>query len=152
MIKKIFQFFNKDNNGKVPINEIKILFNPKRHPDVINGKKSESEIYGEFLDIIESYREYLGNLRGMYDNSLNMEDFIEFYIDMGVGMEDDNIFGFMLNSCWNLDNSNISNSGINDMARNKYRNNLAYGKNNNNTNEGNLMARAGSQIIKNNIY
>ena len=151
VVQKIFEHFNKDNNGKVSFNEIKLLFNSRRHPDVISGKKTESEVFGEFLDIIESYREYLGNLRGMYDNSLSIEDFIEFYNEIGVGIEDDKKFEFMMYNCWNLDNNNMGNSGISNMGKNRYRNNAVYG-NNNNKNQGNLMARAGSQIIQNNIF
>ena len=147
IIQKAFEYFNKDNNGKVPINDIK-LFDSRRHPDVINGKRTEGEVLGEFLDIIESYREYLGNLRGIYDNSLSKEDFIDFFNEIGIGFEDDKIFEFMLFNCWNLGNNNMSTIGINNMGRNRYRNNFG----NNNTNEGNLMARAGSQIIQNNIF
>ena len=151
VVQKIFEHFNKDNNGKVSFNEIKLLFNSRRHPDVISGKKTEGEVFGEFLDVIESYREYLGNLRGMYDNSLSIEDFIEFYNEIGVGIEDDKKFEFMMYNCWNLDNNNMGNSGISNMGKNRYRNNAVYG-NNNNKNQGNLMARAGSQIIQNNIF
>ena len=149
IIQKAFDYFNKDNNGKVSINDIK-LFDSRRHPDVINGKKTEGEVLGEFLDIIESYREYLGNLRGIYDNSLSKEDFIEFFNEIGIGFDDDKIFEFMIFNCWNLGNNNIGTIGINNMARNRYNNNVNY--RNNNTNEGNLMARAGSQIIQNKLF
>ena len=146
IIQKAFEYFNKDNNGKVSINDIK-LFDSRRHPDVINGKKTEGEVLGEFLDIIESYKEYLGNLRGIYDNSLNKEDFIEFFNEIGIEFEDDTIFEFMIFNCWNLGNNNMGTIPINNMGRNRYRNNSNFG--NNNTNGGNLMARAGSQIIQN---
>ena len=149
IIQKAFDYFNKDNNGKVSINDIK-LFDSRRHPDVINGKKTEGEVLGEFLDIIESYREYLGNLKGIYDNSLSKEDFIEFFNEIGIGFDDDKIFEFMIFNCWNLGNNNLGTSPINNMGRNRYRNNSNYG--NNNTNEVNLMARAGSQIIQNKLF
>ena len=163
IIQKIYDNFNKDNNGKVSINEIKLSFNARRHPDVISGKKSEGEIFGEFLDNIESYREYLENMKGVYDNNMSLEDFINFYIEVGVGIEDDKIFEFMINNCWNLDNNNNSfrsrnMGGVNNnndigLSGNRYRNNnnngFGYRNNgNNNINSGNMMARAGSQIIK----
>jgi Ca2+-binding EF-hand superfamily protein len=163
IIQKIYDNFNKDNNGKVPINEIKLSFNARRHPDVISGKKSEREIFGEFLDNIESYREYMENMKGIYDNKMSLEDFINFYIEVGAGFEDDKMFEFMINSCWNLDNNNNNlrprniggvNTNIdNGLSRNRYRSNnnngFGYRNNgNNNINSGNMMARAGSQIIK----
>ena len=152
-IQKVYDRFNKDNNGKVSINEIKLLFNSRRHPDVINGKKTEGEIFGEFLDNVENYREYLEHLKGVYESNFSLEDFINFYSLVGMGIEDDNIFEFMMNNCWNLDNSNIvgkSNKG--NIGGNRYRNNSGYDYRNNNINNGNLMARAGSQIIGNNRF
>ena len=145
IIQKIYDNFNKDNNGKVPINEIKLSFNARRHPDVINGKKSEGEIFGEFLDSIESYREYLENMKGIYDNSMSLEEFINFYIEVGVGFEDDKMFEFMINNCYNLDNNNnnfrsrnmggIGNNNNIGLSRNRYRNNnFEFGYRNNGNN------------------
>ena len=146
IIKNVFEKFNKDNNGKVSINEIKLLFNPRRHPDTISGKKREGEVFGEFLDDIENYKEYLENSRGVYDNTFSLEDFINFYNEIGVWIDDDTIFEYMMNNCWNLDNNN------NNMGGSRYKNNTAHDFRSNNTNSGNLMARAGSQIINNNIF
>ena len=153
IIQKVYDRFNKDNNGKVSISEIKLLFNSRRHPDVINGKKTEGEIFGEFLDNIENYREYLEHLKGAYENNFSLEDFINFYSLVGIGIEDDNLFDFMMNNCWNLDNSNIvGKSNKSYLGGNIYRNNGGYDYRNNNINNGNLMARAGSQIIGNNRF
>ena len=161
IVQKLYNNFKKDNNGKVSINDIKSLFNPKRHPEVMNGKKNEEEIFGEFLDNIESYREYLENLRGTYDNSLNLEDFINFYNEVGVATEDDKMFEDLVNNCWNFNNSMINNnlqrnisgvSSINDIGfgGDKYKNNSRYRYRNNANNDsvGNLL-RAGSEIISN---
>jgi Ca2+-binding EF-hand superfamily protein len=147
IIQKVFERFNKDNNGKISVNEIKLLFNPRRHPDAISGKKSEGEIFGEFLDDVENYKEYLENLRGIYDGKFSFEDFINFYNEVGIGIEDDKIFEFMMNTCWNLDN-NMGNMNINNIGGNRYKKYSGYDYNNN----GNLMARAGSQIISNNKF
>ena len=141
VIKNIFESFNKDNNGNVSLNELKTLFNASRHPDVINQKRSRGEIYGEFLDNIETYKEYLENMRGIYTSNLSLEDFINFYQIIGVDIEDDKIFEFMINNCWIKDNGNESGNYIN-----KYNGGNMYGKK-----QDNLMARAGSQII-NNIF
>ena len=150
IIQKVFDHFNKDNNGKVSINEIKILFNSRGHPDFISGKKNEGEILGEFLDNIESYKEYLENLKGVYDNNFSLDDFINFYSEISVGIEDDKKFEFMMYNCWNL-NRNVGNN-MNDMSNyggNIYKKNTGTGYRNNNINSGNLMARAGSEIINN---
>ena len=144
-IKKIYEKFKKDDNGNVSLNEIKLLLNASNHPDVLNNIKSRGQIYGEFLDNIETYKEYLENMRGIYINNFNLEDFVNFYNLLGVGVKDDKIFEFMINNCWNGENI--------EMNMNKY-DNAAYGNGKSESNriiQGNLMARAGSQIV-NNIY
>ena len=152
IIKNIFEQFNKDNNGNVSLGELKMLFNANNHPDVINKKKSRGEIYGEFLDMIETYKEYLENMRGIYTSCLSLEDFINFYQIIGVDIEDDKIFEFMINNCWSNHNLNGNESGN---YNNKYNSGNMYGNGNGNNYNGkkqdNLMARAGSQII-NNIF
>ena len=129
-----------------------MLFNANNHPDVINKKKSRGEIYGEFLDMIETYKEYLENMRGIYTSCLSLEDFINFYQIIGVDIEDDKIFEFMINNCWSNHNLNGNESGN---YNNKYNSGNMYGNGNGNNYNGkkqdNLMARAGSQII-NNIF
>jgi len=37
------------------IDDIKGVYNAKKHPDVISGKKSEDDILGEFLDTFEMH-------------------------------------------------------------------------------------------------
>ena len=144
-IKNIYEKFKKDDNGNISLNEIKLLLNASNHPDVLNNIKSIGQIYGECLDNIETYKEYLENMRGIYINNFNLEDFVNFYNLLGVGVKDDKIFEFMINNCWNGENI--------EMNMNKY-DNAAYGNGKSESNriiQGNLMARAGSQIV-NNIY
>ena len=150
IIQKLFENFKKDSNGKVPISEIKLSFNSRKHPDVINGIKREGEIFGEFLDDIESYKEYLDNLTGMFDNSFSLEDFINFFNEIGFAIDDDKKFEIMMNNCWDFGNI-MDENGMNNIGGNKYGNN-GYRSRNNTENNGNLMARAGSQIISNNIF
>lgn len=50
---KAFQKFDRDGSGVIDINDLKGVYNAKNHPDVINGKKTEEEILGEFLDTFE---------------------------------------------------------------------------------------------------
>ena len=136
ILPNLYEKFNKDSNGNISLSEIKLLFQASNHPDVINGKRTQGEIYGEFLDNIETYKEYLENMRGIYTNNFSLEDFVNFYYLIGIGIADDKLFEFMIKNCWN--------GGSNYKA---------YGNGNNNfngRNQGTLMARAGSQIINNN--
>merc|ERR1712048_960846 len=47
---KAFKILDKDNSGKIDMDDIKHTYNAKKHPDVIAGKKTEDEILFEFLE------------------------------------------------------------------------------------------------------
>ena len=44
---------DKDKSGVLNMDDIRDVYNAKKHPDVINGKKTEEEVLGEFLDTFE---------------------------------------------------------------------------------------------------
>jgi Ca2+-binding EF-hand superfamily protein len=55
LCEKAFRIMDKDKSGVLSIDDIKGVYNAKKHPDVIAGKKSEDEILGEFLDTFETH-------------------------------------------------------------------------------------------------
>lgn len=50
---KAFRIMDRDKSGTLNIDDIKGVYNGKKHPDVIAGKKTEEEVLGEFLDTFE---------------------------------------------------------------------------------------------------
>lgn len=52
---KAFRIMDKDKSGVLSIDDIKGVYNAKKHPDVIQGKKTEEEVLGEFLDTFETH-------------------------------------------------------------------------------------------------
>ena len=55
LCKKAFKIMDKDKSGVLDMDDIKEVYNAKKHPDVIAGKKTEQEILGEFLDTFEMH-------------------------------------------------------------------------------------------------
>jgi len=67
---KAFRIMDKDKSGVLSIDDIKGVYNGKKHPDVIKGKKTEEEVLGEFLDTFELH--YSLNVRSsFYKKCLN---------------------------------------------------------------------------------
>ena len=135
IVEKVFSNFNKNEKGEVSLKEIKQSFNPGAHPDVLSGKKSSNEVFGEFLDMLEIYREYIYNLKGGYIISINFEDFKQFYSEISLSIKDDNIFENMMVNCWNIGGNNNRLNRNNDAGNNNY----GYDKN--------IRARTGQQIM-----
>ena len=141
-VKKVFDNFNVNEKGEVSLSEIKQKYNSGRHPDVVNEKKNKEEVYGEFLDKLEIFREYNDNLKAGFSSSMIFSEFAMFYSEISMSIRDDNLFDYLLNNCWDLDRM---------MGNNKY-NNSNYINNNVNTNSNsnydrNIRARTGKQIM-----
>jgi Ca2+-binding EF-hand superfamily protein len=143
-VKKVFDNFNVNEKGEVSMSEIKQKYNSGRHPDVVNEKKNKEEVYGEFLDKLEIFREYNDNLKASFSSSMTFSEFAMFYNEISMNIRDDNLFDYLLNNCWDLDRM---------IGNNKY-NNLNYINNNNNGNtisygnyDRNIRARTGKQIM-----
>ena len=150
IVKKVFDSFEKESDGKILTSDIKSKFNYRRHPDALNGKNSPIEIYNNFLDFLETFREYNDNLRGGYSFSMSYDEFEDFYNMISLCVEDDNYFEKILKNCWNLEedstdaNMNINAYYYNDDLSNKY-------QRTNQNNKQNIRMKTGSQIINNNI-
>ena len=105
LIKKLFDEFPKNQNGNINIDTLKNSFCATSHYDVINGNKSNDEVYGEFLECIEIFREYNNNLKGdISKNELNYEDFCDFFRQISFGIANDYNFGNLIQNCWKINN------------------------------------------------
>ena len=162
LIQKVFDSFSRDKNGKILISDMKNRFNPSRHPDVLKGSKTENKILGEFLDFLEIFREYYNNLHGGYTFNIGFQEFLEFYSEISLSIEDDKDFENLLINCWDLElieqkdkmNDNnkeqIDNIGGNNIY--KKIQNLNTNINENKQYNKNVRMRAGQQIINNRIF
>ena len=143
-VQKVFDNFNKNEQGEVLLSEIKQKYNSGRHPEVVRGRKRREEEFGEFLDKLEIFREYNDNLKMSYSTTMNFNEFLRFYSEISMSIKDDNLFDNILYNCWNV------NSGFEDRNINYYNNN-SNNNNNNDRNYGiNIRARTGKQIMNRN--
>ena len=105
LVKKLFDEFPKNQNGNINIDIIKNSFCASKHYDVINGKKTNDEVYGEFLECIEIFREYINNLNGgISRNELTFEEFCDFFGEMSLEIQNDIEFSNFVQSCWKINN------------------------------------------------
>lgn len=106
--KKIaLQAFNKldrDNSGILDINDIKYVYNAKNHPEVRSGKKTEEDIFGEFLETFETHHNIL---KGTRDRRITKEEWIEYYNNVSMSIDSDEYFETMMTNAWKL-SGNVS--------------------------------------------
>jgi hypothetical protein len=53
--RKVFKKLDKSGVGSTTMDQIKDLYDPSKHPDVLSRKKTEDDVLTEFLDTFELY-------------------------------------------------------------------------------------------------
>ena len=99
-----FKKLDKDGSGVVNLDDLRGVYNATKHPDVINGKKTEDEILGEFLDTFEVHHANLTGDTKCRDKSVTTEEFEEYYNNVSCSIDDDSYFELMMKNAWNFDN------------------------------------------------
>lgn len=97
------QAFNKldvDRSGVIDFNEIASVYNCKKHPDVISGKKTEKEVYQEFMKTFQIHAEIKG--KGSVDDDITRQEFQEYYENISASIDRDDYFELMMKNCWKL--------------------------------------------------
>ena len=114
LVMKAFKIMDKDKSGVLNIDDLKGVYNGKKHPDVIQGKKTEEEVLGEFLDTFElhyslnvKYLLLIFQHEGSRDRNITMDEWVEYYNNVSMSIDEDKYFELMMNSAWNLDNSRV---------------------------------------------
>ena len=109
LCKKAFNIMDKDRSGILNLDDIKQTYNAKLHPDVKSGKKTEDDVLLEFLDTFEMH--YSFSHENSRDGRISMDEWIEYYNNVSMSIDDDKYFELMMNSAWNFDNSRVAKKG-----------------------------------------
>ena len=103
----VHQVFNKldiNGNGEISFDEIQAKYNPRNHPEVLSGKKTEEEVLREFMNTFQDTYNYLCGTET--DNIITLEEFMEYYENVSMTIDNDEYFEIMLNNAWNLNQNN----------------------------------------------
>lgn len=70
LCERAFKIMDRDKSGVLNVDDLKGVYNGKKHPDVIAGKKTEDQVLEEFLDTFELH--YSMNVSLIYYNVCSM--------------------------------------------------------------------------------
>lgn len=90
LVEKAFRKLDKDNNGVLEVDDIKNIYNASKHPDVVQGKKSEEQILMEFLETFEAHHNLRHNQAR--DAKVTLDEFLEYYTNISVSIDNDEYF------------------------------------------------------------
>ena len=110
LAKRAFTIMDKNKSGIIDIDDIRGVYNAKHHPDVKKGKKTEDEVLAEFLDTFEYHFNLLNNNKSK-DGKISMEEWIEYYNNISMSIDDDAYFELMMKNAWNMDGQMVNKKG-----------------------------------------
>lgn len=94
-----FALIDTERKGFCAIALLKKLFNSAEHPEVKSGRRTQNEIYGEFIYTIDIYT----NIKEKGDQ-ISFEDFIDYYHGISASIDNDEYFIDMINGVWSASN------------------------------------------------
>ncbi len=76
------------------------MYNAKKHPDVIQGKKTEQQVLMDFIETFEIHHGIRNS--DPRDNRITLDEFLEYYDNVSISIEKDEYFALMINNSWNI--------------------------------------------------
>lgn len=98
---KAFKKLDADGNGWIDISDVRGVYNGKKHPDVLSGKKTEDDILKEFLSTFEMAHNMRNN--SAPDYVVTKDEFCEYYNNVSMSIDDDAYFLQMIATAWRMD-------------------------------------------------
>lgn len=76
------------------------MYRADKHPDVVQGKRTEQQVLVEFLETFEAH---LNVMTGQYhDGKVSLDEFTEYYRNISASIDEDSYFVLMMNNSWNV--------------------------------------------------
>lgn len=98
---RAFNKLDEARDGEIDIQDVKRRYNALRHPDVLEGKRTEDEVLCEFLDTFEfHYVQRFGNKSK--DRRINLDEWLEYYNNVSSNIDNDGFFELMMKNAYDL--------------------------------------------------
>jgi len=89
-----FEVFDSDKSGVVDMKDIEAKYDASKHPDVISGKKTSTEVLREFLDTFDS--------SDVKDGKVTPREFLNYYSNVSASIDEDDYFELMIRNAWHI--------------------------------------------------
>ncbi len=115
LIKRAFAKLDKDQSGKIDLGDIASLYNTSKHPEVITGKKTQQQVYNEFLRGFVDPNDRKAQTDGV---PITIEEWVSYYADISASIpNDDDLFAAVVCSAWGITEGPAAPLAQNDLAK-----------------------------------
>jgi len=94
LVDQAFSLLDKDCNGIVDLEEMKLVYNTTCHPQVISGYKTKDQAIQELLDVFD--------VGGEVDGKVTKEEFVNYYAKLSQTIVDDSYFELLIRNAWHI--------------------------------------------------
>jgi len=94
MVERAFKKMDRDGSRVLDVKDLESVYDASKHPDVLEGKKTEAQVSVEFLKGFEG-----GKQR---DGRVTFDEFKSYYQDLGASIPSDEYFVAMMQSVWKI--------------------------------------------------
>ena len=100
VVQRVFEKLDSEKTGKVPFEVIRNSYNADKHPEVLNGNRTQPEILSRFIDLFEYHFNILNQNKN--NDYATMDEFLEFYDYLSAFIDDDKYFENLMSRVWEL--------------------------------------------------
>jgi len=93
MVMKAFHMLDKDNLGQITVSDIRGIYDVSRNPEFLEGRATKEQILVNFLNQFDG-------ARGNDDGIVTLDEFMDYYRDVGMSVPSDEYFVQMMESTW----------------------------------------------------
>jgi len=95
MVLKAFAMMDRDNSGKLTVDDIVSVFDVSMNPEFLEGRANKDQILSNFLNQFDGPR-------GNNDGCVTLDEFVDYYTDLSMSMPSDEYFVRMMESTWQV--------------------------------------------------
>ena len=92
LVKEAFAILDKTGDGEITVADLVSSYNASQHPLVKEGTITEDEVLGHFLETWDT----------SHDGTVTWSEFLDYYKDLSVGIDDDDYFELMMRNAWHM--------------------------------------------------
>ncbi|XP_028404751.1 calcyphosin-like protein [Dendronephthya gigantea] len=94
IVKQAFAKLDKTGDGVITVDDLKGVYNARKHPKFINGEWTEAECFKHFLSTFEAPEEK--------DGKVTSEEFLNYYSGVSASIDEDVYFDLMMRNAWKI--------------------------------------------------